>query len=50
LFQEIEDRLVLEGKGPLSLDPKREAIEREFLVAWASGQNPMIENIRDALE
>jgi uncharacterized protein len=49
LYQVIEDRIVSEGRVPLSLDPQRRAIETELLTAWESAQNPTIEGIRRQL-
>jgi uncharacterized protein len=39
LFRVLEERIVLEGTTPLSLDPKRPQIEQEFLKAWWCGRN-----------
>lgn len=45
LFRQLEDRLLDEGRIPLSASPERPDIEAAFLQLWAQGQNASIAGV-----
>lgn len=45
LYGVLERELESGGETPLSLHPRRGALERAMLAAWASGRNPAIQDL-----
>ncbi|MBI4854397.1 MAG: radical SAM protein [Acidobacteria bacterium] len=45
LFQRMEERLVNQGKTPISLHPDRPVIEDAMLKAWEQGSNPTLSSL-----
>ena len=43
LFRVVEERLLDKGQFPISVQPNRVYLEREMLEAWASGNNPSMQ-------
>lgn len=50
LFEDIEQELLTSGEVPLSLSPKRTAIERAVLDAWTNGNNPTLAVLQRVVE
>ena len=40
LFAHVEAELLAAGETPLSLDPRREELERRLIAAWTDNLNP----------
>jgi uncharacterized protein len=45
LLSDLEAEMLARGEQPLSRSPLRPHIEKQFLEAWARGENPMIETV-----
>lgn len=45
LFQKLEERLVDQGKIPLSLHPDRQILEDAMIQAWEQGINPTLSSL-----
>jgi uncharacterized protein len=45
LFRQLEERMLDEGRIPLSASPQRQQIEAAFLELWAQGQNTTIAGV-----
>ncbi len=44
LFTILEERMVRNGRRPLSLDPNLHFIEEKIVEAWQHGANPTLAN------
>jgi radical SAM protein with 4Fe4S-binding SPASM domain len=49
LFRIVEDRLLDQGKFPISAQPNRVYLEQEMLKAWTSGRNPTMRATMQAM-
>ena len=49
LYEQLETQMVDNNEVPLSLDQRREAVEQEFLKAWADGNNPDLSSVLKSL-